>query len=55
MFSFIFNLFKSLFFFTGSYSNSVFPPPLSKEEEEKYISLMNEGSESARNILIEEI
>lgn len=53
MFSFIFNLFKSLFFFTGSYSNSVFPPPLSKEEEEKYISLMNEGSESARNILIE--
>lgn len=53
MFSFIFNLFKSLFFFTGSYSNSIFPPPLSKEEEEKYIELMNEGSESARNILIE--
>lgn len=53
MFSFIFNLFKSLFFFTGSYSNTIFPPPLSKEEEEKYITLMNNGDENARNILIE--
>ena len=28
---------NNLNFFTGAYSNNVFPDPLTKEEEEKYI------------------
>ena len=39
-----------LAFITGS---KTFPQPLTPEEEEKYINLYNEGSEEARNILIE--
>ena len=35
----ILELIRSLTFFTTSYSNNVFPEPLSKEEEEKYITL----------------
>lgn len=53
MFYYLIELLKSMFFFTGSYSNTVFPPPLSKEEENKYIDLMRNGDKSARNILIE--
>ncbi len=54
MFSFCFNLLKSLLFFKTSYSNNVFPEPLSEEEEEKYIDLMlNKKDKNARNILIE--
>lgn len=34
-------------------SSTTFPQPLTPEEEEKYIILYNEGSEEARNILIE--
>ncbi len=49
----ILNLIKDLLFFTGSYSVSVFPDPLSKEEEEKYIALMLVGNKDARNKLIE--
>lgn len=33
--------------------NITFPPPLTKEEEEMYIKLLEEGSDDARNILIE--
>lgn len=51
--SFLFNLLKSLFFFTGSYSNNVFPDPLSSKEEEQYIELMKNGDKNARNVLIE--
>ena len=40
-------------FFTGSYSNNVFPDPLSSEEEEKCITEMLNGSTEARNKLIE--
>ena len=40
MFWQLFNLMKSLFFLTGSYSNNVFPPTLSLEEEEECIKLM---------------
>ena len=47
------NFFKSIFFFTGSYSNTVFKDPLTSEEEEKYIKLMLEGNKEARNLLIE--
>lgn len=54
MFSFCFNLLKSLLFFKTSYSNNVFPEPLSEKEEEKYIDLMlNKKDKNARNILIE--
>ena len=34
-------------------NNSLFPESLSLEEERKYIKLMNEGDEEAKNILIE--
>ncbi len=53
----LFNLFNfilnNLVFFTGSYSNNVFPDPLSKEEEEKYVALMIKGDKDARTKLIE--
>ena len=48
------NLIKNLFFFSGSYSNNVFPDPLSKEEEDKYLdSYLNNKDKDARNKLIE--
>ena len=47
------DLIRSLFMFTGSYSNNVFYDPLTSEEEEKYISLMLMGDKDARNKLIE--
>ena len=40
-------------FFMGSYSNEVFPEPLSNEEEEECIKRMKEGDENARGKLIE--
>ena len=46
-------LFKNLTIFTASYSNNVFPDPLSKEEEEYYIQKHLEGDTDARNKLIE--
>ena len=39
--------------FTGSYSNDVFPEPLSSEEETLYIKRMKNGDMDARNKLIE--
>ena len=53
MFLNIINLLKGLIFFTGSYSNNVFPDPLSNEEEQKYIIQMQNGDINARNKLIE--
>ena len=50
---FLIDLFKNLFFLTASYSNNLFPDPLSDSEEEKYLLLMQNGDEEARNILIE--
>ena len=47
------SLIKGLIFFTGSYSNTVFLDPLSREEEEKYIKLLEENDINARNKLIE--
>jgi len=38
---------------TGSYSNNVFPDPLSKEDEERYIELAQKGDKNARSELIE--
>ncbi len=51
--NFILDLFKNIFLFTGSYSNDVFPSPLSDVEEKKYIKKMFEGNTDARNKLIE--
>lgn len=53
MFFNLINLFKNFLFFTGSYSNNLFPDPLSFEEEEKYLDKMEKGDSSARNKLIE--
>ena len=44
---------KNMIFFTGSYSNSVFPEPLSSKEENIYVNKMLHGDKTARNILIE--
>ena len=43
MFELLTSLIKGLIFFTGSYSNTVFLDPLSREEEEKYIKLSNDN------------
>lgn len=53
MFFNILNFFKGLLFFTGSYSVNVFPPPLTKDEEDEYIKQMLLGNKEARNKLIE--
>ena len=53
MFLNLLNILKNMLFFTGSYSNSIFPEPLSMEEEEFYINKMLEGDKNARNKLIE--
>ncbi len=49
----IINFLKRFAFLTTSYSINVFPEPLSKEEEEKNIYLLVNGSKEARDILIE--
>ena len=46
-------LFKDFFIFSMAYSNNIFPDPLSKEDEEKYIELSKNGDSDARNKLIE--
>lgn len=46
-------IFKKFLFFTTSYSINVFPEPLSKEDEERYIYLCVNGDKEARNVLIE--
>jgi RNA polymerase sporulation-specific sigma factor len=53
MFINILNIIKDMMFFTGSYSNNVFPSPLSEEEETKMIKNMQNGDVNARNTLIE--
>lgn len=50
---FLFDIFKNLFCFTGSYSNDVFLEPLSIEEEEECIRRKCNGDIEARNKLIE--
>ena len=49
----IIDFIRSFFMFTGSYSNNVFYDPLSSEDEEKYIKLLQMGDKDARNKLIE--
>ena len=53
MFLNIINILKELFFFTGSYSNNLFPDPLSNQGEEECILKMKNGDKEARNKLIE--
>ncbi len=53
MILFFLDLIKNLFIFTASYSNNLFPDPLSSEDEDKYLKLMKEKDLEARNKLIE--
>jgi RNA polymerase sporulation-specific sigma factor len=53
MLSWLIALIKSCFFLTGSYSNTVFLNPLSKDEEEIAINKMLKGDKKARASLIE--
>ena len=53
MFFKLINFIKGLWFFTGSYSVNVFPPPLDKDEEDRCIKLLEQGDMVARNKLIE--
>lgn len=53
MFFNLLNLIKDMLFFTGSYSNSVFPPPLTHEEEKEMLERLSKNDLEARNILIE--
>lgn len=53
MFLNLLNIIKDMLFFTGSYSNNVFPEPLSSKEEDECITKMLAGDKEARNILIE--
>ncbi|MCI9084462.1 MAG: RNA polymerase sporulation sigma factor SigK [Bacilli bacterium] len=46
-------LFRDFYILTASYSNNVFPDPLSKDEEEKLLELANLGNKEARGKLIE--
>lgn len=51
--SFLATIIKSLMFFTGSYSNNLFPDPLPANEEEECIKKCRMGDKEARNKLIE--
>ena len=53
MFFSMFEVFRGLFCLTGSYSNDVFPEPLSSEEEHLYIIKKMKGDIDSRNKLIE--
>ena len=46
-------LFKDFHLFCASYSNNIFPDPLTKEEETKLLERMKQNDKEARNILIE--
>lgn len=48
------NMFSQVLYFTGYISKTdAFPPPLSPEDEKKYIELLKSGDSEARRILIE--
>ncbi len=50
---FLLSLLEQMMFFTGSYSNNVFPEPLDEDEEQRCLVQMEQGNEEARNKLIE--
>lgn len=45
--------FKELVFLVSYVKNNAFPQPLSAAEEKRYLSLMEQGDQEARNLLIE--
>lgn len=47
------SIIKGMIFFTGSYGNNVFPPPLTDNEEDEYVDKMLNGDRDARSKLIE--
>jgi len=52
-FDFLFALLGKIVFFTGSLGNkNSFAKPLSKEEEEKYLRLVEQGDKEAKDILV---
>ncbi|MFA5602212.1 MAG: RNA polymerase sporulation sigma factor SigK [Bacilli bacterium] len=51
--SILLQIIKEFFFFSGSYSNSLFPEPLDRKIEEEYIKKALVGDKNARNKLIE--
>jgi RNA polymerase sporulation-specific sigma factor len=53
MLTWLISIVKNIMFLAGSYSNTVFLEPLSKEEEEKAIDKMIIGDKQARSDLIE--
>lgn len=53
MFLNLLNIIKDMLFFTGSYSNQIFPEPLEPDKEEEMITKMLNGDKNARNVLIE--
>ena len=53
MLNLLINIFKNIIFMSGSYSNTIFLNPLSKEEEQIEIDKMLKGDVDARNNLIE--
>ena len=46
-------LVQNLIFFTGAYSNNIFPEQLTEDKEQEYIKLAKKGDKDARNKLIE--
>jgi RNA polymerase sporulation-specific sigma factor len=52
MFANLLNLLKRVFFFTGYFTNSSYPKPLSAEEEVKCLNAYKEGDSDAREKLI---
>ncbi|WP_096201370.1 RNA polymerase sporulation sigma factor SigK [Bacillus sp. FJAT-45350] len=44
---------KEVFVFVSYVKNNAFPQPLSKDDEKKYLKLMQEGDPDARDLLIE--
>lgn len=44
---------KEVFFLVSYVKNNAFPQPLSPNDEKKYLHLMEQGDENARNLLIE--
>ena len=53
MFKLLKYLFKDFYLFSCAYSNNIFPPPLSKEEEEECVNKAKLGDKEARDKLIE--
>ncbi len=44
---------RELFMFVSYVKNNAFPQPLSPDDEQKYLELMEQGDSHARNMLIE--